>query len=378
MASYSEGSARAVRVLMGTMIGVGMLALPYAVAQVGFVLGMLALVLVGALSAVVLELYADLVLVRGGKARFIHVIGRELGIFGTGVAAVAFIGSAYGALVAYCLFGGQFLRVVTFSFMPMTPFMATIVFFALGAVATAGGTLFIARVQRFLLPTFLTLLAVLSVLAVPYMDWEHFTGYAPEHFGTALGIMVFAFFGLSAIPEARDFLGRKASTLPQLARKAVLGVAGVYGIFVIAVVGVMGSATTENAIPGLKNVLGHNMYVLAAALALCIVLSAFMNVATALTNTYLFDFRLRFVTSWVLAMAAPFVVMMLGASSTSVVLNISGGVLGSIVGICMLVAYERARVSAEIPKHRLRIPQIIVGLTFCAFVAIVVMTIVGD
>lgn len=377
MSYISAGKARATRAMIGTMIGVGMLALPYAVAQVGFVLGMTALVLVAVVSAIVLELYADLVLARGGKARFIHVVGRELGSFGTWIAGVSFIGSTYGALLAYCLFGGQFLRVVTFSFAPMTPFMALMVFFALGALATVGGSLLVARIQRFLLPTFLSLLAVLSAFALPSIDWSNFSGYAPEHFGTALGIMVFAFFGMSAVPEARDFLGRASSTLPALMRKAVTIVGVVYAVFVVAVLGVTGAGTTENAIQGLKNELGHNMYLLANGIALLVVLSAFMNIATALTNTYLHDLRLRFASSWMFTMAVPLLFIVSGATSMSTVLNISGGVLGSLAGISMLIAYERARMSAELSKSALRVPQLVVGLAFCLFVVILVLTIVG-
>ncbi len=377
MLHISAGNARATRAMVGTMIGVGMLALPYAVAQVGFALGIAAILLVGVVNAVLLELYADLVLARGGKARFIHVVGRELGVFGTWVASASCIGSMYGALLAYCLFGGQFLRVVTFSFMPMTPFLAMIAFFVLGSVATVGGSLRVARIQRFLLPTFLSLLAILSAFAVPSIHWSNFSGYAPEHFGTALGIMVFAFFGISAVPEARDFLGRASSTLPMVVRKAVAIVAVVYAVFVTAVLGVTGTSTTENAIEGLKNALGHNMYLLANVIALFIVLSVFMNLATALTNTYLYDLRLRFVPSWVFTMSVPFLLILFGATSMITVLNISGGILASIVAISLIIAYERARMSAELSKQSLRIPQIVVGLAFCLFVTILAFTIVG-
>lgn len=377
MFHISAGNARATRAMIGTMIGVGMFALPYAVAQVGFALGIAALLCVAVLNAVLLELYADLVLARGGKARFLHVVARELGSFGAWVASVAFIGSIYGALLAYCVFGGQFLRVVTFPFAPMTPHAAIIAFFVLGAVATVGGSLLVARIQRFLLPTFLSLLALLSVFALPSIDWSNFSGFAPEQFGVALGIMVFAFFGISAVPEARDFLGRASSTLPMVMRTSVAIVAVVYAVFVAAVIGVTGSVTTENAIHGLKNALGSNAYLLANLIALLVVLSVFMNLATALTNTYLYDLRLRFVTSWTLTMSVPFLFMLFGVTSLVAVLNISGGILASIAAMALIIAYERARMSAELSKNALRVPQFVVGLTFCLFVAILALTIVG-
>jgi multisubunit Na+/H+ antiporter MnhB subunit len=59
------------------------------------------------------------------------------------------------------------------------------------------------------------------------------------------------------------------------------------------------------------------------------------------------------------------------------ILNVTGGVLGAITGIGMLVAYERARMSAELPKNSLRVPQIVVGLTFCVFFAVLVSSLWG-
>jgi hypothetical protein len=91
----------------------------------------------------------------------------------------------------------------------------------------------------------------------------------------------------------------------------------------------------------------------------------------------LYDLRLRFAASWALTMSVPMLFILSGATSMSTVLNISGGILGSISGISMLIAYERARMSAELSKQSLRMPQFVVGLAFCLFVAILVLTIVG-
>ena len=107
------------RRLIGTMIGVGMLSLPFAVVQDGIVLGLIELTAAALVSYLVMRLYGDLIMVRGGRARFIQVIGRELGHFGTGVASFAFIGATLGALIAFIIFGGQFLRVLLFDILPL-------------------------------------------------------------------------------------------------------------------------------------------------------------------------------------------------------------------------------------------------------------------
>lgn len=369
--------SRATRPMIGSMIGVGLLALPFAFAQVGFGLGTLALVVVALVSGVVLELYADLVLVRGGKARFIHVMSRELGHGGTFIAAASFIGSIYGALIAFCIFGGQFLRTVLFGILPLTPTESTIAFFALGALLTIGGSLFVARMQRILLPVFFCLIAGLALFALPHVHLNAFTTFVPSNLGAALGVMLFAFHGMCGVPEARDILGRSSGLLSRVSWRSIATVFCVYLLFSFSVLGVTGASTTENAIVGLNNALGHSAFLLASTIALVVTMSAFMNVANALTYMYVYDLKLRFIPSWLITMLVPIIIVLIGIPSMTSVLKFTGGVLGTIVAICMLVAYERARMSAELPKRSLRVPQLVVGLTFCVFVVVFVGSIVG-
>lgn len=375
MESESSRIWGAARPLIGTMIGVGILGLPYAVAQVGIAVGMIELALVALVSYLVLRLYGDLVMLRGGKARFIQVIGRELGHLGTGIAAIAYIGAAFGALLAYIIFGGQFLRVLTFSFVPMTITTASVVFFIIGSFFTIGGTLFVARAQKFLIPLFIGLVALLMTVAVPHMTAAHFFAVTSGDFSIPLGMMLFAFHGMSALPEMRDILGRRSSLLPKSIGRATVVVALVYAVFSIGILGVTGAATTENAILGLSTI-GKSLVLLASGIALLTTFNAYTNVATQLTNTFLYDLRMRFVAAWFLTATVPFVLFLAGAQHISSVLSVTGGVLGSLTAIMMLIAYERARVSADLPKNSLQISQWAIGLTFVIFVAVMVMTVI--
>lgn len=366
----------AARPLIGTMIGVGILGLPFAVAQVGVVVGTIELVLAALVSYLVLRLYGDLVMLRGGKARFIQVIGRELGHLGTGIAAIAYIGATFGALLAYIIFGGQFLRVVTFGVTPMTITTASVVFFVIASFFTVGGSLFVARAQKFLIPLFIGLVVLLMIVAAPHMTAAHFFASTSGDFSVPLGVMLFAFHGMSALPEVRDILGRRSSLLPKSTARATMIVALVYAVFSIGILGVTGAATTENAILGLSTI-GKSLVLLASAVALLTTFNAYTNVATQLTNTFLYDLRMRFVSAWFLTATIPFALFLAGAQHISSVLSITGGVLGSLTAIMMLIAYERARVSADLPKNSLQISQWAIGLTFVIFVAVMVTTVIG-
>lgn len=376
MESDSTRVWSAARPLIGTMIGVGILGLPYAILQVGVLMGILGLILAALMSYLVLRLYGDLVMIRGGKARFIHVIGRELGHFGTGIAAIAYIGATFGALLAFIIFGGQFLRVLTFSVVPMTITTASVLFFLAASFFTLGGSLFVARTQKLLIPLFIGLVVLLMIVAAPHMTTAHVLASASGDVSIPLGVMLFAFHGMSAVPEMRDILGKRSSLLPRSIARATTIVALVYIVFSVGILGVTGAATTENAILGLSTI-GKSLVLLASGIALLTTFNAYTNVATQLTNTFLYDLRMRFVVAWMVTALVPFVLFLSGAQHISSVLSITGGVLGSLTAIMMLIAYERARVSADLPKHSLHISQWAIGFTFVIFIGVMAMTVVG-
>ena len=367
---------RAARPLIGTMIGVGLFGLPFAVMQLGFGLGMAVFAIVAMLTGTLALLYADLVLVRGGKARFIHVVQRELGPFGTFVAGAAFLGGSYGALLAYCLFGGQFLRAFIWGVLPLTPTISTAFFFILACLGTVGGFLVVARLQRILLPIMFCAITALAILALPHIHWEYFFTMGTGSISASIGVMVFAMHGFPAVPEARDMLGRSSGLLPRTIFKAQWMVFAVYAVFIATIIGLTGPTTPENAIVALKNTLGAPVFVFASGLALVTSLSAFMNVATSITNTYLYDLRLRFIPSWFLTVSVPLLALLLGASSLIGVLSVTGGILSSLTAIMVLIAYERARMSAELPKNSLNIPQWVVAFAFILFAGVMIATVV--
>ncbi len=376
MESDSSRIWSAARPLIGTMIGVGILGLPYAILQVGIGIGILELLLAALISFLVLRLYGDLVMIRGGKARFIQVIGRELGHLGTGIAAFAYIGATFGALLAFIIFGGQFLRVVTFPIFPMTITTASVVFFVVASFFTIGGSLFVARAQKFLIPLFIGLIVLLMIVAAPHMTVVHVLASASGNMSIPLGVMLFAFGGLSAVPEMRDILGKRSDLLPKSIIRASVIVPMVYTVFGIGILAVTGVATTENGILGLSAV-GKSLVLLACGIALLTTFNAYTNLATQLTNTFLYDLRMRFVSAWMTTASLPFALFLMGAQRIASVLSITGGILSSLTAIMMLIAYERARVSADLPKNSLQISQWAIAFTFVMFVAVMVTTVVG-
>lgn len=368
---------RSTRLLVGHVIGVGIFGLPYVVAQAGYSMGILALVVSGALSTAALLMYADMAIHTKGHARFVGFIRDQAGPIAGFFAALAHFGGIVGGMTAYILIGGTFAYEVFGEVVGGTVAFWRIAFFALSALAVFGGMLTVARLQKVLIALYVGLILVMAALAVPNIQIEHYLSGTTATFFLPFGVALFAFTGMGAIPEMRDMLGRQKHLLRRSVITGTVAIGLLYVIFVTAVVGVTGLSTSPESLRGLAEVLGKGFLVLGSAVGLCTVTTAFMSHALSLTNTLVYDFRLRYLVSWAIAVTAPLIMILLGANDFIRIINVTGGAFIGLAGLMLIAAYEQMRRKPTTAKRMLAIPQWIVFLTGCGFAFNIALALFG-
>lgn len=366
---------RGARPLIGSVVGVGIFGLPYAFSRAGFGIGLLELLLIGGLNLVVLFLYADLVLLENNHGRFIHVVGSRLGPFGKVLSNFVFFASHFGALIAYILVGGTFGYTVLSPLFGGTPSVYQFLFWFFGSLMMLGGLFFVARLQAYIIPLFFILIALLSFFSLPHIEWNNLLVLHPENSLLPLGVILFAFSGLSAIPEMRDVLQREQSNLRKSVFLGTAVAALLYTFFTLVIVGALDGEVQEQAIDGLGAVVGPVVVTIGSLLGLCTVSSAFVTIGVAMTNSLLYDNRMRYTHAWIFVVGIPLIFFVIGARDFIGVIGFTGGVMSSLLGMMLVLAYEKARLSNELPKRALAVPQWLVALSFMMFVAMFALTI---
>ncbi len=366
---------KALRPLFGSVIGVGLFGLPYIVAQVGFGVGVFVLLFSGVLGTVMMLLYADIALYTKGHARFVGLVREHAGPVVGFVAAVAFFGSLYGAIVAYILVGGTFAHIALSPFFGGTILFYRVLFFLVSAIGVLGGALTVAKLQKYFIGVYVLLIVVLAAIAVPSIDVQHFFGGYVHQLWTAFGVALFAFIGFGAIPEMRDILGRERYALRRVVLIGMALVFLLYLVFVAAVVGVTGSATSPEALRGLAAFFGNTFLFFGGAVGLCTVFVATITQTLTVTNTWVYDYRVRYLVGCALALGIPLFIFLFGVSDYIHVIAVTGGVGGGVTGLCCITAYEKLRAHPTTAKRMLAIPQWVVFLTACAFLANIVFAV---
>lgn len=354
--------------LVGVIVGAGMFALPYAVAQAGLVWGVVHMTVAFCVLTLAHILYGEVVYISQGMHRLPGYARMHLSPWAGRLALLSALIGFYGALVAYGILGGVFLAHL-FA-LPNAMHTLSILFFAVGALVLA---LPLARVgfANFVLTTFLVVFVfVLASYALPYVNVSAIPLINNASWFLPYGIFLFAFAGASTIPDVADLFAKKRTKL--FRRVVVLATVIpllLYTVFIVSVVGVMGATTPRDAISGLEGVLGSSAVRLGSLIGLLAVFTSFLALGADLKNIFRLDYNWSRIAAWVAVIAVPPALFLLGFTNFIATVGLVGAVaIGIDGGIIVLMAIAVRRKGLIEPHNGfLHVPQVLLWVVATAF-----------
>ncbi len=361
---------RALMVMIGGIVGVGIFGLPYVFARAGVVLGLVHLVLLGATMLIMMLAYSDLVLQTNGRARLKTVVERYIGSLWARVASLAFLFGAWGALLSYIIVGGTFLHALLSPWLGGAAFWYQLVFFTVCSVLLLGGLGLISRLETAFVGLMFLLLAIVLTGSLPFINPENLSTLNWDYSLLPFGAILFATAGLGVIPEVADVLGaQKKSLLKRVIAIGAFLIIVLYAIFVLTVVGVSGTHTSPEAIVGLGAYLGDWLVYLGVIIGTVTLFSSFMIIGTEIISMLTFDFKRRYLQSWLWAIGVPLIAFSLGARNFIKVIGFTGGLLVSLIGLIVIVSYLQAKKHPGVAKRAFLMPNF--ALYFCGVIYLI-------
>jgi tyrosine-specific transport protein len=335
---------RSVGMMIGAIVGAGVLGLPYAVAQGGFALGLLELLLLGALLVVLQLMLGEIVVQTPGHHRLVNYIGIYTGRFWKGVTLIALALGVWGAMLAYMLVGGTFLHLLLSPVFGGDPALYSYILATLASISVFGGLFFASHIEYWVVGALLFLFIFIMLASAPFIDFSHYTTVNLKNFFIPYGVILFSLSGMGIVPELKDVLGEKHRRLLSPVIVTGMGIiVMLYALFAFVVVGVTGTDTSFMAFDGLVPYLGETFRVVTTLLGSLIILSIYMVLGVELLNTFKFDFNLRHRTAWFLVCVVPLALFAVGMREFINIIGFVGSVFGGILGILVALSYWRMR-----------------------------------
>ncbi|MEK7453179.1 MAG: aromatic amino acid transport family protein [Patescibacteria group bacterium] len=357
----------AVSMLTGTIVGVGMFALPYSFYKAGFFVGLSYLFILFFILLYLHLMMGEIVLRTNERHRFLGYVGKYLGDKLKNIAAVASIIGLFGGLLAYILISGSFLKMLGFSIFSNIEINQILFWIVMSIVVFFGVS--VVKKSEFILVVFMVAIVIgILINGLPYINIENFLHFNLDNIFLPYGIVIYSLVGLSAIPLMRDFLVGEEKVFKKAIFYGVFISVVIYLLFVTLVVGVSGDSVSEDAIVGLSGILGDKIIFLGAVLGLLAVSTSYVAFAVYIKQTLILDFNVREIISSLMVFLIPIIsVIFISIGLTEVVMFLGVVFLG-IDLIFLILVYNKAKKDGNrVPEYSLNIPKEILYLMAVIF-----------
>ncbi len=359
----------AIATLTGTIIGAGVLGIPYVMAKAGFLTGLLVLLLLGAVMVVLNLCIGEVTLRTKGLHQLTGYAGIYLGQRGKRLMTLAMMISSYGALMAYIIGEGKSLAEIFGG----NPWMWSIVFFVLASLIIFKGMEAVGMSELVLsIIKFVALFTTLLLLGFSqFFDPANLMQIDLTKIFVPYGVILFAFLGAIAIPAMREELSSHLKDLKKCILIGTLIPIAAYALFGLAVVGVTGRFTTEVANLGVGLLMGFFPLAIISVFAVLSMATGFIAIGNGLKEMFWHDYKFKPINALLLTLSVPVLLILFGVHSFINILGITGAIAGGADGIIMLLTYLKAR------KHGQRKPEYEMKIGLAPIVLMIAVFIIG-
>ncbi len=345
--------------LVGTIVGVGMFAIPFVFAGVGLLVGLGELVVIALVAVLVHLAYAEVVLATDRPHHLPGYVRLYLGERAGLLSRLSYLFGLSGTLLAYLVLGGTFLGEIFRWLWPgALPALGPLAFYVLGTAVVFRSIRFESVINALFTLALVVAIVILSVTLLPSFSAAALRIGSPGAFFAPYGVLLFAMSGAAIIPEMRRVLGRSAMPrLPHLVIGGTAAAALLYLIFATAVLGASGADTTPDAIRGLALRFGDVYLLGGSIIGFLAAITSFIAIGVVLEGMFATDMQLPRRSAWTLTAAIPAGLYLLGLRNFIEIVSVIGAV-GIGVDSIFILFLERAvrRVRHRTLEFRLRIP----------------------
>lgn len=345
--SFVQGIA----LIFGTNIGAGVLSIPYAARNGGFLALVIALLVAGTLTTISMLYVAEAAMRTKATLQVSGLAEHYLGQWGRWLVFVAIIVNGIGALIAYASGSGDLIN----NIFGLPPLVGTLIFFGFGAWVMYRGLHTTGATEGAITAGMAIIIAVLCGWTIlgPGIEVENLLVLHPFFIVPILNLAVFSFLAQYVVPELVQ--GMDPSKPRETARAIVVGM--VITGFTLALVpfaalGLLGMDVTEVVTIAWGEALGPVAYYLANIFALAAMLTSFLAIGFTTMRNVLDIFHWegnsgQRTVAVALTVIPPLAISIAGLGGFVAALSYAGGFAGAIMSVIPVMLLHASRKNGD-------------------------------
>jgi len=324
--------------LTGTIIGAGILGLPYVFSKSGFLIGMFWLVLLGIIMMYSVLCLGEVTLRTKGRHQLPGYARKYLGKKAEFIMFLAVVFGIYSALLAYLIGEGQSFSIIFTGSADYAIYFA-IGFWILMTFLLHEGLRGLKKVETWGVLAIILIIGLILIWYFPGVQMENFNYNDVSFFFLPFGVVLFAVMGFTSVPELRMEIKGKEKMFKKAIILGVLIPIIIYALFSFIFVGVLGREVPQVATLGLGK--------LVVWLGIFTMLTSYFVLSFSLKDIFKFDLKYSKMWRFVLVSLVPIclylVLNFFNMLNFASVLGIGGVVAGGLTGILVLTMNKKAK-----------------------------------
>lgn len=353
--------------LTGTIIGAGILGLPYIFAKSGWLAGLFWLIVLGAVMVFVNLTLGEITLRTKGRHQLSGYAKKYLGKWGRYIMFLAMIFGIYSALLAYLLGEGQSLSKI----LPgnINPIFLGIGFWIVMTLLLREGLRGLKKIETWGVVAIIAIVIGIFIRFLPQIQPSNLMTHNAPSFALPIGVVMFALLGFSSIPELRqEIKGQEKKFKKAIILGSMIPIV-LYILFTSIFVGILGKKVTEVATLSFGPII--------TILGIFTMLTSFFVLSYSLKDSFKFDIKTSKTTNLIFTSIVPLIIYILIAQykilGFASILGMGGVISGGITGIMILLIAKRAKATKR-NKHN---PEIQMPINWPIIITLSIIFIAG-
>ncbi len=324
--------------LTGTIIGAGVLGLPYVFSKSGFSIGLFWLIILGTIMMYTLLCLGEISLRTKGNHHLPGYAKKYLGKKGEIIMTLLLSFGIYSALIAYLIGEGESLSVL-FTGAKNYSFHFAITFWLLMTLLLREGLRGLKKIETWGVGFIIILVLIIFTWHFPDINYANYSYNNPSNFFLPFGVVLFAMMGFTSIPELRMEIKGKEEKLKKSIILGILIPIIVYAIFSFIFVGVLGKNVPEIATISFGK--------LVTTLGIFTMLTSYFVLSFSLKDALTFDFKYSKLWNFILVSILPIIFYLIlyffNYLNFISVLGIGGVIAGGLKGIMVFIINKKSK-----------------------------------
>jgi len=333
-----------VATLVGSIIGVGFLALPYITLKVGIWPMLFYFAVLTTFITFMHVTFGQISLKTPDHKMWPGFVGFYFGKWAQRIVLFLITMGLIGVLLAYLIIGGEFLSNILIPFFGGSSLIYVLIYFVLASAFVYFGEKTISKLDFLAISSLLIILLVVLIKGYSNIKFANIFTNQPffSDFKTMFlpyGAIMFSLWGVGLIPQIEEMVVKNKKSLKSIIIVGTLTASVFYLLFIFLILSITGAKTTESALIGLSDFLPKSIVWVALLIGVITTFIAFITQGLLLKKILMYDARVPEFGAWIFVCFAPLLLFFLGLNSFISLISFIGGFLLPIDGILISLMY---------------------------------------